>query len=691
MKTKARYSKNERQVAMFKRVDVAIILMFLLLIVIGQKLFATDTLSARSKITNVTVFFSGAQVTRSANLKLNKGKHLVKVERLPQELNAQSIQVEKISSAKILSVKHELNHRDEGKKGAEQTASENKIEELELKLKEIANKLSVFDMEEKLLIDNSHIDNSGEGSKVKDIKEAADFYRSRLNEIRQEKLNLNTEAKNIKERIKEVYTSLNEITAQSRKTYSRILVLVECDKEISADLNLSYYIASAGWEPAYDFRVDDISKPLVIVYNANVYQSSGEDWKNVNIRLSNNNPTLKGSKPELPAWYIGNMAPRRVAVSTPGISAIKGRVLDASNNESLPFANVSLLKGNEVIASSTTDIDGQYAIKPIQPGSYNAKVSYVGYKDTQVHSVSPERDKTTFLDIRLQPDIKALQSVEIVSYNEPFIDRDTRSGSTVTREDYQNMASRKIKHIPPSEYIENKRGSRRRDVEYYIDGAYVQQPEVTDHIANSLKRTVANLEYVIEIPYTIPADGEDYNIKIKDVSMPVQYVYYAVPKLEAEAFLTAEIHDWTRLNLLSGKSSIYYQGTFTGESFIDVNTASDTLSISLGRDKSIIVKREGNKLMSDKRVMANNIKQTLAWDITVKNNRNTGIKIIVEDQYPVSERKSIEVEAEETSGAKADEKTGLLKWELNLAPNEKKMLANKYSIKYPKGAYVAME
>ena len=155
-----------------------------------------------------------------------------------------------------------------------------------------------------------------------------------------------------------------------------------------------------------------------------------------------------------------------------------------------------------------------------------------------------------------------------------------------------------------------------------------------------MKATVTNLEYIIDLPYSIPSDGEDYSIKIKDVSLPVSYVYYTIPKLDNDVFLTAEIRDRTQLNLLSGKSGIYYQGTFTGESAIDADQASDTLSVSLGRDNNILVNREGNKALFDKRVLGNYIREVIGWNITVKNNKNTKVKITVEDQFPISERKS---------------------------------------------------
>ena len=96
-----------------------------------------------------------------------------------------------------------------------------------------------------------------------------------------------------------------------------------------------------------------------------------------------------------------------------------------------------------------------------------------------------------------------------------------------------------------------------------------------------------------------------------------------------------------------------------------------------------MVKREGKKT-SEKKFIGNNIKEIVGWDYTVKNNCNVPVKVFVEDQYPITERKSIEIELLESSGAKVDTKTGKLIWELLLSPDEKKTFTLSYSVKYPR-------
>ena len=650
-------------------------------------LFAGDTLKVSSKIKDVTCFFQGAQVTRTATVRLPKGKQILVFNQLPFTLNDESVQLKSSDNCKVLSVKHELVYPST-RKSAEEKKIEDQIEGLEIEMKAIQNKFDVFGLEEKLLMDNSNIAKKYEGAEIANIKDAADYYRARLNEIRQGKLDLSIKMDLQREKIKVLYAALNTLTSIKRNNYSKVIVAVDCSSEAKEELKLSYYMYRAGWTPNYDFRVDDVTKPLDIVYNANVFQSSGESWDKVNLTLSTSDPTLDGEKPELVNWILGNADPYKKEIKQKGSGALKGVIQDAESGEPLPFAKVILKKNESILGGANTDFDGKFTIKPIPSGTYDVEFKTVGFQKKLIKGVRISDDKITFLDESLNSEVQMLEEVTLVRYAEPLIDMDGgASSSTVTREDISRMPERSAAGVAGIVV----RGSRNEATYYYMDGVKVRNDnnfKKTDYISNSLKTTVANLEYEIDIPYTIPSDGQDYSIKMKELSVPVKYIYHAVPKLDEDAFLTAELTDWTKLNLLPGKSNIYYEGTFVGSSNIDTEKASDTLSISLGRDKNIAIKREGNTELFDKRVVGSYIKETIGWKISVRNNKDTKINIVIEDQFPISYRKSIDVDRIDYVGAKLDDKTGMLLWDLELNANESKDVQFNYQVRYPK--YVNM-
>ena len=104
----------------------------------------------------------------------------------------------------------------------------------------------------------------------------------------------------------------------------------------------------------------------------------------------------------------------------------------------------------------------------------------------------------------------------------------------------------------------------------------------------------------------------------------------------------------------------------------------------MGREKNIFVSRERNKEIDDRQFFSNNIKETIGWDIVIKNNKNFPVKVTVEDQYPISNRKSVEVKLLSAENAVKNEKPGLLTWSFELKKDESKTIFMSYEAKYPR-------
>src|SRR5436190_22799711 len=86
------------------------------------------------------------------------------------------------------------------------------------------------------------------------------------------------------------------------------------------------------------------------------------------------------------------------AVSWAQTGSIKGKVIDQATKEPIPFANVVAEMNGTMVAGDQTDFDGNFHIKPLNPGEYDVKVSIVGYGTKMVAKVVVSVDKITFLD-----------------------------------------------------------------------------------------------------------------------------------------------------------------------------------------------------------------------------------------------------------------------------------------------------
>lgn len=230
-----------------------------------------------------------------------------------------------------------------------------------------------------------------------------------------------------------------------------------------------------------------------------------------------------------------------------------------------------------------------------------------------------------------------------------------------------------------------------------LAGLAVDKPTMRIRGSNSLaiptiqvvKQTA--IEFEIKTPYTILSDSKSYAVDMEFYDLNAHFQYYTVPKIDKDAFLIARIVDWEKYNLLAGEANIFFENTYVGKTLMDVSQAVDTLDISLGRDKKISVSRDKVKEMTSRQLIGSKKEESYGWKITVRNNKNKPINLVVLDQVPVSENSEIEVAVQQLSGAKPDTETGEVKWEFVLQPNEKRELDLKYSVKFPKNKYLVID
>lgn len=161
---------------------------------------------------------------------------------------------------------------------------------------------------------------------------------------------------------------------------------------------------------------------------------------------------------------------------------IKGKVVDKSTREGVPFAVVTCSKDGVNAGGTTTDLDGNFTLKPLSAGKYNVKVQYTGYQPSEMQGIIVSENKTSYITVDMTPTSVQLKDVVIISYKEPLIDPDTKSGGTVTREEFLAMPSKNINSVASTTagvYQADEgdavqmRGGRDAGTAYFIDGQRV--------------------------------------------------------------------------------------------------------------------------------------------------------------------------------------------------------------------------
>ncbi len=618
---------------------------------------APDEVKVKSEIKRVTVFRKGAQVTREATTSIPAGNSLLKFTGISPQIDKNSIQVKGEGNFTILSVNHQLNYFEEPAKSKRILELEKEQKRLSENQKETQALLSVLQEEESLLLTNKSIGGSQTGVRIEDLKATAEFYRTRLKEIKLEWLDITKSSVVDKDSLKRVNAQLQELNNQQGIYTSEIVLAVTSKAVLTGSFVLSYVVKNAGWFPNYDIRVQDVENPINLSYKGNVYQTSGEEWKNVKLTLSTGDFSQTGTKPELLPWRLDFYNPYaarsygREPYIVGGGNVVQGVVRDL-NGEPLAFANV-WVTGSSI--GATTDFDGKYIIE-LPPNARSITVSYIGYNQIELPISS------SVMDVAMEESGALLEEITVAGVS-------SRRGKL----------KRKLKNL---------RGSRSNANDIYVDGERVEQAKAPEVKKTERSTTV---EFEIETPYNIPSDGKQYTVQMKDYELPAYYEYYCAPKLDPDAFLTAQVTGWEEFNILSGEANLFFEGTFLGKSILDVQVVKDTLDISLGRDKGIVVDRKKQKDYSKKQFIGNKKTDYRSWDIEVRNKKKQSVNLVIEDQFPLATNSDIEVKQESSGGADLDKDTGILRWKMNLGKNESKKVNFKYSVKYPKRKEVVLD
>ena len=504
----------------------------------------------------------------------------------------------------------------------------------------------VYDEEKTMLLNNKSIGGNN-GINITELEKATKFFRKRLINIEEKKQGIEKNTVKLKTQLISISKQIMPLNNMLDMPTSEIKIVVTAEKQVSGEIEFTYIIYDASWLPNYDIRIEDVDKPINLIYKAKVKQNTGEKWNNVKLVLSTGNPSINSTKPELSTYYLSfnnyykNYSNYNQSTpSRPVNGIVRGTITDQSG-EALPGATV-IVTGDPSVGV-VSDMNGNFQLTV--PAAYKTlSFSFIGMQ-TEKRPIS-----SSFMNVKLTNSNISIEEVVITARG----------------------VSRLPKHLSGKVAGVNVKGKK-------------------SIIPIAIEKRQTSTEFKIKIPYTIPSDNENYDVAMVEYEVPTDYNYYIVPKLSTDAFLVANITDWTELNLLNGNANLYLKGTYQGETFLDLKTFEDTLGISVGRDNDIVVERKMQKEFVSKKLIGTTKKEERAWEIIIKNNKSKAVKLTIEDQYPISKNEDIKVELLEFSGAEKDENTGKLSWKFELAPNEKKSLLIKYSVKYPKNKKVLVE
>ncbi len=528
------------------------------LLLVPASLLAQKPLFTTAKTQGATVYFSGAELQHSAQLNLPVGNSEIVIKNVADYINESTLQIKAPKSVTVMSVQFTKNYISEYEIDESNPAIKKVRDSIEIVKKEIKKvQIQIYTHQQTigLLDNNQQVGGANSGLNTAELMKMVEYYKAKRIELdnqievfKEKETKWNKTLANLNARLQ-----LN--TAKEEKM-SKGKLVVQVLNEVAGNvtLNFSYITNSAGWKPMYDLRANSIKDPIQLLYKAQVWQSTGIDWKKIKMSLSSGNPNQSNEAPLQQAWFLRYQTNRSKEVITLGYT---------SNTYTL---NETLKSEDKVVDSSNAD------------GEYDNGI-----------------------------------------------------------DDYTQISESQL-----------------------------------------------NVTFDIDIPYDVLSNGKMHSVSLKEIQIPATYKFYSAPRLEKEAYLLAKIDNYGQYNLLPGEANIVFEEMNVGKTFINPEQTGDTLSLSMGRDKKISIKREKVVDKSGIKFLSSYKEQTFTYDITIRNNKKEEINLTLKDQYPLSSDKDITIELLEDGKASVNPETGFMTWDLKLAPNESKKIRISYKVRYPK-------
>ncbi|MEO0038545.1 MAG: hypothetical protein RIQ59_1756 [Bacteroidota bacterium] len=585
--------------------------------------FAQKPIFATAKVKSATVYFNAAELQQTTSVNLPIGTSEIVIKNVADYLNENTVQIGAPNSVTVLSVQFTQNYISEYEIDESNPAIKKVRDSITIVNKEIA-KIQIEKVSNSKTIDlldkNQMVAGANTGMNIAELMKLVDFYKAKRSELNNIITLLQEKESKLTLRLQNLNEKL-EINTQKEDKSSEGKLILQVMNEVAGNVNF------------------DIN-----------YITNNANWKPFY--------DLRANSVKDPI----NMMYKAQVSQTTGIDWKKVKLTLSSGNPNqnnqAPELRNWLLKYRE------------------EPNDYNYYRGNVYSKDKvlngRVQGLKIENKTYDTLQNRI-----VLRGNRSVSGN----------NNALVVIDNQISTAEIMKQLPPEaiKSVNVLKGTQGTALygEQGSNGVIVVTTKQMDDYT-TINENQLNVSFDIDIPYDILSNGKAHSVALKEIKLPATYKYYAAPRVDKEAFLMAEINDYSKYNLLPGEANIIFEGLYVGKTNINPNQTADTLNLSMGRDKKISIKREKVVDKSGTKFLSSYKEQMFTYDLTIRNNKKEDIEILLKDQYPLSSDKEITIELLEDGNAKVNNETGILFWELKMAPNETKKIRISYKVKYPK-------
>ena len=594
-----------------------------------------------SKIVSAIVFNDRALVTRTATGNFGPGKCNLKIAGLPLLMNDQSVRVsgKGSSKAKILEVRTEIARLD-SVPDAVVKGLQNKLKAVEGEIRKVNDRGAALSQQRDFLgrisiasAENISKDLRVQRPSIEDWQKVLSFLDANTTRLNADQRELDSKREQLKESESEIQFDQRDAGTSQQPREKQVFVALDVANEGNLNLEVSYLVQNASWQPIYDLRAATDEKKIELTYNALVWQNTGEDWKDVTLTLSTAQPVMGGSQPTLSPWFID------VYGGTKG--AIQGFVRDIATGEPLPLVNV-VIEGRG--QGTTTNADGFFLIQNVEPGDYSLRASLLGYR-TQTLRTQVVPYQTARVDASLESTQIQAEGLTVTA-ERPLVYKSATNAVRIASSSEENFMAFETARLQPG---------------------------------------TTSAAFEVGARATIPSNNTKRKVTITVASLAGDFKYSAAPKLQPRVYFKCAVMNSTDFPFLDGTMSVFVDNNYTSNSHMSTVMPGEKFDAFLGVDDGIRIERKIlNKITESTGFFSKSKKTTYDILIKVENLKKTVDSMTIQDNVPISRNEKILVTVETPRPEELQpDAEGLLRWNMELKAGEKRDIHLKYSIEYP--------
>jgi len=611
-------------------------------------------------VKSATFFPGGVEISMEARADLKPGTHVLHIMGLPQGLTENDLSFDGVGGFTLLSLRLKTEAFLDPAAISSLRPQLEKIEDYHRDIEKLERQIELVRREREMLESNKSI--GGQQTLTATVwRDAVNFYQERLRNLmdREEQLLLQHREKRLERYLKG--GELASVLYATRNNQKFLEVEIEMSKAGMAEFSVSVLSRQGGWNPQYELRSYFPEEKLEVLHQANFFQQTGNDWKNVKVRFTNAVPYKLSRIPDIAdIQRSANSFNQFPPIKTAGYTGtLAGKVTEQNSTMGIPGVNIELIdQYGKVITTHATDEKGYYQINTQEP-VFRLKFFTWDFHINSLHP-SPEWSQVV---LHRRP--ASMGNVDVFIASPADLGHGGRHASQDSEEQIHVFSAKTL-----VESSSDSESMRARAAGYRFNPAEV---------------TLDAGAVVVELPgtYDIASSAVARTVKLRALYPEnVQYLHVAVPRIGNQVYLSMSIPNAGQLGILTGSARVFIGNRQVGQISIDPQDRRDTLDVTLGEDPLVTSRYIPDFQSSSRRMFSRKITQENAYTLEVINQRNSAIQLEIRDKLPVSSDPEVNLKPIELNGGVFNSATGAIIWRFKAEKGSNKRSV-RYEITYP--------